>query len=62
MISVDFLKLLVTVNSLLILALGGFTVYLDSKISLLVQVSECLSDILKNNTESLEILTRKDTK
>ena len=59
MTSIEWFKILAIVNAVMLLGMAGFILLLESRISMLVDISTHLADIVQNNTESISIITKR---
>lgn len=59
MTSIEWFKILAIVNAVVLLVMSGFILLLESRISMLVDISTHLADIVQNNTESISIITKR---
>jgi len=59
MTSLEWFKVLAIVNAVMLLGMAGFLLLLESRVSMLVDISTHLADIVQNNTESISIITKR---
>ena len=58
MTSLEWFKILAIVNAVMLLGISAFILLLESRVSMLVEISTHLADIVQNNTESIKIITK----